>query len=241
MKQYLFVVSTLVLSSQSFANQPEVALSAQGCSTSACFERMLNAPVGAQKNEAAAPDYDSDSSNMSRTDLRFPEFDSSWGLKRAIFDKARAYFDKNKAAIANPRYFLVVDFNLHASKKRLFVFDLSNDTVALHNVAAAKNSDPDGDGYATKFSNSAGSLMSSLGFYKTLDTYIGKHGLSLRLDGLEATNNNALERAVVIHPADYVKDGSGAGRSWGCPAVDPTISADLIAKVKNGAMLLIDK
>jgi L,D-transpeptidase catalytic domain len=240
MKNYLVLIS--VLSALPIvANAQQSSEGRAECATAACAERSLNAPIGIQPNEAFSASYDTIPGNPSRTGLRFPEFDPSWDLKRAIFEKARSYFEKNQADIANPRFFMVIDFNLHASKKRLFVFDLSNDTVEIHNVAAAKNSDPDGDGYATKFSNTPGSLMSSLGFYRTLATYIGKHGLSLRLDGLEASNSTALSRAVVIHPADYVKDGSGAGRSWGCPAIDPRISAGLIAKVKNGAMLLIDR
>ena len=84
--------------------------------------------------------------------------------------------------------------------------------------------------------------MSSLGFYRTLQTYNGKHGLSLRLEGLSPTNSNAAEPAIVMHPADYVSDSAPkAGRSWGCPALDPNESSSMISRVKNGSVLLIDR
>ncbi len=220
------------------ASLPEQEETCQGDS---CSERDINAPVGVQAEEAPVDDYDSIAGNPARSTLRFPIFDPSWSLSRAIFEKAMHYFEQNKNSIPNPRYFMVVDFNLHSSKKRLFVFDLSNGTVQKHNVAAGKNSDPDGNGYATRFSNTPNSKMSSLGFYQTLHTYTGGHGLSLRLRGLSGTNSNVEARDVVMHPANYVSDSGRAGRSWGCPAIDPAISQGLIAKVKNGAMLLIDR
>jgi hypothetical protein len=86
--------------------------------------------------------------------------------------------------------------------------------------------------------------MSSLGAFLTGDTYLGAHGLSLRLQGLEkGVNDNSMERAIVIHAADYVNDRVGRskgrlGRSWGCPAVRPEIARRLIETVQGGALLL---
>jgi len=173
--------------------------------------------------------------------VSFAAFSSSWGLKKSIYDAGMAYFAKNSSGIKNKHRMMFIDFSLHASKRRLFVFNLDEGTMVSHNVAAGKNSDPDGDGYATVFSNVSGSNTSSLGFYKTAETYIGSHGLSLKLDGLEATNSKVRERAIVMHPANYVTDGSHAGRSFGCPAIDPRISAALIGAVKGGAILYIAK
>ena len=82
--------------------------------------------------------------------------------------------------------------------------------------------------------------MSSLGFYRTLTTYNGKHGYSLKLAGLSPTNSNAEARAIMMHPADYVVDGVRAGRSWGCTAIDPKTSKDVIDRVKNGSIMLVD-
>jgi hypothetical protein len=95
---------------------------------------------------------------------------------------------------------------------------------------------------ATFFSNTMGSKMSSLGVYHTQATYNGKYGYSLRLLGQESTNSNAFERAIVMHPAIYVSDSEGrAGRSWGCPALDPKISVAVISKIKEGSLLLIGR
>ena len=86
--------------------------------------------------------------------------------------------------------------------------------------------------------------MTSLGAFLTGDTYIGKHGLSLRLQGLEkGVNDNSMDRAIVIHAAAYVSDAIAKatgriGRSWGCPAVRPEISRSLVESVQGGALLL---
>jgi hypothetical protein len=136
----------------------------------------------------------------------------------------------------------VLDFSKPSSERRLFVFDLVHSRLLFDELAAhGRNS---GDGRALRFSNEPGSLMSSLGVFLTRDTYTGKHGLSLRLEGLEkGINDNCLSRAIVIHPAAYVSDalakGKGRiGRSWGCPAVRPEISRQLIETIKGGTLLL---
>jgi hypothetical protein len=97
---------------------------------------------------------------------------------------------------------------------------------------------------AKRFSNTNESLQSSLGFYVTAEKYMGKHGLSMRMDGLEKTNNNARQRAVVLHGADYVsenfiKSTGYLGRSWGCPAVNPELNEPIINAIGNGSCLFI--
>jgi hypothetical protein len=212
------------------------------CPRGNCTEQSLNAPTGEQPKQEPQIPYDQVEGNPPRGTLRFPAFDPAWGLTRHVYDKAVAYYARNGSALENPRYFTIVDFNLSASQRRLFLFDLSNDHVEKHAVAAGKNSDPTNSGYATHFSNDAGSEESSLGFYKTLATYNGAHGLSLRLSGLSPTNSNAEARAIVMHPASYVDDSvPHAGRSWGCTAIDPSVSAGVIAKLKNGSIMLVDR
>ena len=137
---------------------------------------------------------------------------------------------------------MVIDYSKRSTERRLWVFDLKRGGLLFEElVAHGRNS---GDDRAVRFSNEPGSLMTSLGLFLTGDTYIGKHGLSLRLQGLEkGVNDNSLERAIVIHAADYVNEGlaqrSGRiGRSWGCPAVRPAISRKLIETVQGGALLL---
>jgi len=137
---------------------------------------------------------------------------------------------------------MVIDFTKPSTEKRLWVLDLIHTRVLFREfVAHGKNS---GDTRAVRFSNEPGSLMSSLGVFLTGDTYLGKHGLSLRLQGLEkGFNDNSVERAIVIHGADYVSENAirregRIGRSWGCPAVRSEISRQLIETVRDGALLL---
>jgi hypothetical protein len=107
-------------------------------------------------------------------------------------------------------------------------------------TAHGRNSDTDFDGYATKFSNTSGSKMSSVGFYLTAETYYGDNGYSLRLDGLSSTNSNARSRAIVIHGASYVREAVLIGRSYGCPALEVRYAADVINTIKGGALIYAD-
>jgi hypothetical protein len=93
------------------------------------------------------------------------------------------------------------------------------------------------------FSNTPSSNSSSLGIYKALDEYVGNHGRSMRLEGLEPTNSNAFSRAVVLHKANYatenfIRETGRLGRSEGCFAVDPAVSDTLINELKNGAYII---
>lgn len=143
--------------------------------------------------------------------------------------------------VSNPNILTIVNFNQPSYQKRLWVIDLKNDRVLMHlHVAQGKNS---GAVYATRFSNQPGSLESSPGVFTTQDVYDGEHGESLRVNGLEkGINNNALSRAVVIHPASYVtpsfiKQNGYAGRSWGCFAVNPAHVKQFIKTIKGGTVL----
>jgi hypothetical protein len=138
--------------------------------------------------------------------------------------------------------FTIIDYSKPSNERRLWVFDLAHTRVLFEELAAhGKNS---GDNQAVRFSNAPNSLMTSLGAFLTGDTYIGKHGLSLRLRGLEkGINDNSMDRAIVIHAAAYVGDTIAKakgriGRSWGCPAVRPEISRRLIETVQGGTLVL---
>lgn len=137
----------------------------------------------------------------------------------------------------------LIDFSLSSNTKRLWVIDMKNFTVLYHSlVAHGRNT---GEEYAENFSNTSESYKSSLGFYLTGEVYQGKHGTSLRLDGLEkGINDNARNRAVVIHGADYVSDSfiknnGRLGRSQGCPALPVDISDEIIKLIKDKSCLYI--
>lgn len=161
---------------------------------------------------------------------------------KALKQALRAYhWAVATGKVHNKKVLTIVDFTLPSDKKRLFVVNPNTGQVlmSLH-TAQGKNS---GLKYATHFSNKLGSDASSLGAYVTANVYDGKHGESERLIGLEkGINNNAMKRAVVIHPANYVTPGfikaqDRAGRSWGCFAVNPQKSKQLINLVKGGSVL----
>ncbi len=136
----------------------------------------------------------------------------------------------------------VVDFSQSSRKKRFYIIDVANKKVLMNTyVAHGKNTGVD---MATRFSNIPESLQSSLGFYLTKGTYHGKHGLSLRLAGLEKGYNDKAEaRAIVLHGADYIgehrKEAAYMGRSFGCPAVPRHQSDEVIRLIKNGSVLFI--
>ncbi len=155
-----------------------------------------------------------------------------------VFNKSMDFFVRYRTQFKNQNFLGMIDFTQTSVSRRFYLVDLQSGVVETYLVAHGKGSDPDFDGKATKFSNVDGSLMSSLGAYMVAETYQGKHGLSIRLDGLEATNSNARSRAIVLHAADYVNTKRNPiGRSFGCPAVESRNLERLVAALKNGALL----
>ncbi|TDD93985.1 murein L,D-transpeptidase catalytic domain family protein [Flavobacterium cellulosilyticum] len=137
----------------------------------------------------------------------------------------------------------LVDFSMSSNTKRLWVIDLSTNTILYNSlVAHGRNT---GEEYASSFSNSNSSFKSSLGFYVTGETYNGKHGMSLKLDGIEkGINDNARIRGVVMHAADYVsksfiKCNKRLGRSLGCPAIPEESLKGIVNTIKDKSCLFI--
>ena len=170
---------------------------------------------------------------------------NSLGLSGQAYESAMTGFNKlvECGKISKSNIISIIDFSRPSSKKRLFVIDMKNYKVLFNTyVAHGSNS---GMEMAQHFSNTPESNQSSLGFYQTADTYIGKHGYSLHLLGLErGINDNARSRDIVMHAADYVNESvirsrGYIGRSWGCPAVAPELSKPIIDKIKNGSCLFI--
>jgi hypothetical protein len=107
-------------------------------------------------------------------------------------------------------------------------------------VAHGRNT---GDNMAVHFSDAMESRESSIGLFRTADTYVGHNGYSLRLDGLEpGFNAHARERAIVMHGAPYVnadvaKANGRLGRSWGCPALREAVARQVIDTVRGGGVI----
>ena len=180
---------------------------------------------------------------MSRIDVSLSDITrQAPGLDQNVLALALQGFEYAKSHhVVNRNILTVVDYTKPSIEKRMWVINLDNHQVLMGlRVAHGKNSGLDRGQY---FSNRLGSDQSSLGVYAIGSPYQGKHGLSLRLNGLEpGLNDKVAERAVVIHPAYYMTDRfvsqfGRTGRSWGCFAVDPSAVQKLITYTKNGTVL----
>lgn len=143
----------------------------------------------------------------------------------------------------NYTWAFVADFTINSRNHRGWLINLKTGNTRSYHVSHGVNSG-DGNGNTIRFSNRNMSKQSSVGLYTTAETYYGKHGYSLRMDGHESTNSNARARAIVIHGASYIPNSNKKvarriGRSWGCPAVASSLSKDLIDKLKGGSVYYI--
>jgi hypothetical protein len=177
---------------------------------------------------------------------KYDALDPTDQVPRGLLEDAMIYFDVNHGAIPKHTYFIVIDFSRYSGKDRFWMINTTTGAVEKHKVAHGDGSDPDNNGYATLFSNVDGSRQSSLGFYVTGEIYDGTHPHSMRLDGLSPdgspngmANTNARTRGIVVHDAAYVDDNntSQQGRSWGCPALDPDIGANVVNRIFEGTLV----
>jgi len=159
-----------------------------------------------------------------------------------------AYEQAEEGGFVRREVLTIIDYELPSYQQRLWVIDMKAGRVLHQEWVAHGMGKPRGSGgtmeQALSFSNEKGTLKSSLGLFVTAETYYGRHGYSLKLDGLEkGVNDKARERLIVLHGADYVNEGRAkgrlVGRSWGCPAVRPGISRILIDAIKDGSVLWI--
>lgn len=170
------------------------------------------------------------------------------GLREEVARRALvAYEIARKRQQTTSDVYTIIDYTLPSHTKRLWTLDLTTSTVRHHLLVSHGS----GSGYrvASTFSDTPGSYQSSLGMARAAERYHGKHGLSLRLDGLEpGINGRMRDRAIVIHGAAYAtaaavetnRRGEGKprlGRSQGCPAVDPTRVGALIADIEGGGLV----
>ena len=167
------------------------------------------------------------------------------GLSEKAYASAIKGFERLKESgkIHNTRIISIIDFTKPSSSKRLFVIDLEAQKLLFNTFVA--HGQYSGNAFATNFSNKPESFQSSLGFYETSGTYVGRNGYSLQLIGLEkGINDKADERAIVMHGAPYVTEHlirrkGYIGRSWGCPAVPEKLNRPIIDKIKHGTCLFI--
>jgi hypothetical protein len=162
------------------------------------------------------------------------------GPRPQVMDLARQAWEcaRRSGEVDGP-LLTVIDYSLPSTAKRLWVIDMSRRRVLWHELVA--HGEGSGEVEAVSFSNRPGSRCSSLGLFRTEDIYRGRHGASLRLEGLEpGVNDNAMDRALVIHGASYVSSRvveafGRLGRSWGCPALDRRVSRSIIDRIKGGS------
>ena len=170
----------------------------------------------------------------------------SAGLSEQVFEKALTGFYnlKYSGLLHNRSILTIADFDQESRKKRLYIIDLASKKLVLNTwVAHGQNSGGDKPSY---FSNNINSNQSSLGFYLTGEVYYGKHGRSLKLDGMDqGFNSNARERSIVVHGASYVSQKSinqlgRLGRSQGCPAVPAKLADQVINTISDRTVLFIN-
>ena len=205
-------------------------------------EKNTNLSAGKSNNLVAAD------SSFAKPSLAEKIYDTlhlqQTGLSKSAVEYAVKGYQKlvDSGLVKNPRYLTLVDLSQSSRNKRFYILDMKNEQLAWNTyVAHGRNSGVD---MAENFSNNFNSNESSLGFYLTETTYSGKHGLSLRMNGLEkGFNDHAEARGVVVHGAPYVNasrsNSDYMGRSQGCPALPENEYAQVINIIKEGSVLFV--
>lgn len=166
------------------------------------------------------------------------------GIDPQLFARAKAALERHQIYARDS--IGIVDFSKPSSEPRFYLVDLASGNVESHLVCHGRGSDPGHSGYLERFSNNFGSYATSNGTYTTGDYYQGKYGLSLRVNGLDASNSNADARAIVIHNAWYAEPEmiqlhGQLGRSEGCFAMPKTSQYEVMRKLAGGRMIYADK
>lgn len=167
-------------------------------------------------------------------------------IDSALLRRALSAMENHRSAIAAADRIALIDFSLVSGVPRMHLVDLENSNLRSVLVAHGRGSDPSYTGWAMRFSNMPGSNASSVGGYVTGATYVGEHGHSMYLQGLDPSNSNAQAREIVIHAASYVNETLAAasgkvGRSEGCFAVAPTSLEAVLSHLGTGRFVYADK
>lgn len=182
--------------------------------------------------------------HLERRDIlsRYDHLDPEGVVPRKLFDRAVLYYDQNISSLENRDYITIVDFDMSSKFSRFFVVDVSSGYVRKYHTSHGIGGDADHDGYVEGLGNVPRSRKSSKGFYYVNETYFGKYGRSIRLDGLSPTNNNVRSRAIVIHAADYVTEEDVIqGRSWGCFALSWEVKDEIVDLISGGSLLYAER
>ncbi|RYE38195.1 MAG: transcriptional initiation protein Tat, partial [Hyphomicrobiales bacterium] len=191
---------------------------ASGAMASACVSRVETALAPALPVPAYAPPIPK-APIVARAVPRTP-----LGMRPELFTKAVAALDRHSMKIPSHDRIAIVDFSIPSSRPRMYLVHLGRGEVETFLVSHGIGSDPEHTGLLHRFSNEVNSEATCEGAFLTSDYYVGKHGDSQRLLGLDPTNNNALDRAIVLHSAwyanaDMIAKHGKLGRSQGCFAV----------------------
>ena len=167
-------------------------------------------------------------------------------LSPTLLHRALDALDRHRSRIDQRDTIGIADFSLHSRAPRFHLLNLLDGTAISHLVAHGRGSDPTHTGWLERFSNEPRSQATSAGAYRTDALYIGEHGRSMRLEGLDRTNDNAAARAIVVHGAWYVSEEivthfGMLGRSEGCLAVPSSSLDEVLAKLGPGRMIYADK
>lgn len=163
-----------------------------------------------------------------------------------LLQRALGALERHRDSIDHRDFIGVADFSLPSRTPRFYLVNLADGSVRSHLVAHGRGSDPAHTGWLERFSNEPHSNATSAGAYRTGSMYFGAHGHSIRLDGLDPTNDNAASRAIVIHGAWYVSaamiDRLGMlGRSQGCLAVADSSLAEIMSTLGPGRLIYADR
>lgn len=166
--------------------------------------------------------------------------------ERRVVEVARRERDRALDMLWQTDRVVVADFARPSSLPRLHFVELETGGLRSFLVAHGRGSDPEGDGWLKHFSNGIGSNATSRGAYLTAEWYEGKYGTSIRLMGLDSDNSNALDRAIVMHPAwyaapDMLTKWGKLGRSEGCFAMAPEQFGEALRNVSGGRLLYADR
>jgi hypothetical protein len=235
----LLAVSLMVL--------PSFSINARHLGNTAKAEVAV--PMGAVTAEAQAVGVVSRSSRSSAVIERGAFDASAWDddeigtVNEDVFEMAlkAARCAVKSGVVRNPKTLTVIDYSKPSTTNRLWVYDLAKRELVYEELVA--HGQGSGANYATAFSNEPDTHRTSIGLFVTDDTYVGRNGYSLRLNGLDrGFNDRARERAIVMHGAPYVnptfvKTQGRLGRSWGCPALSEAVARNVIDTVKGGSLV----